>query len=265
MQYIEVIEFPGLEELKTNFPYYKQKFLDSRILAFRNVNADFALQEDITKFFGDNLGWYPNTENPNRSDYIEDHHKHMMGQSIATKDEWMLGWHIEWVEHENDSYYGATWNMTKFDCEYDTGNTCFVDMTAFYSRLSDEEKNFLDKCIVNLHTRGKDYQYSYIKKHWITDEKTLRPFLGDYGTTKLYKFNGEDPTESQIEQFNVLHKNIIKVVWEDPAIRLVHRWQKGDLLIPDLFKLAHAVTGGFGRDQRQLDGMFTKANPWHSR
>lgn len=46
---------------------------------------------------------------------------------------------------------------------------------------------------------------------------------------------------------------------------MVHQWQKGDLLIPDLFKLAHAVTGGFVQNQRQLDGMFAKANPWSFR
>jgi alpha-ketoglutarate-dependent taurine dioxygenase len=265
MQYVEVMEFPGLDSIKENISYYKQKFLDSQILAFRNAHADFAMQEEITKFFGDHLGWYPNSTNSNPSDYIEDHHKHMMGSSIAKKDEWMLGWHIEWVELENDSFRGSTWNMTKFDCEFDTGNTCFFDMTKFYNRLSDDEKDFLDKCTVKLSTKGNDFVYEYVKEHWITKEKTLRTFLGDYGTTKLFKFNGQNPTEKQIEDFAVLHGKIIKVVWEDKEPRLVHQWQKGDLLIPDLFKLAHAVHGGFGRDQRQLNGMFTKANPWGAR
>ncbi len=265
MQEIEVIEFPGFESIKENFSHYRQKFLDSKILAFRNVHADYSLQEDIIKFFGDNLGWYPNNEIPNRSDYIEDHHKHMLGPTIATKDEWMLGWHIEWVENENDSFRAGVWNMTKFDCEYDTGNTCFVDMTSLYNSLTKEEQGFLDKCVVVLDSQGRNVQYSYIKKHWITDEKTLRTFCGNYGITTLKTYDGRHFTDNELKEFERLHGKIIDNVWNNKDIRMVHRWQKGDLLIPDLFKLAHAVTGGFVQNQRQLDGMFAKANPWSLR
>lgn len=263
MQDIEVIEFPGWDSVKENFSYYKQKFLDEKILAFRNVHADFAMQQDIMHFFGDNLGWYPNSEDSSQSDYFEDHHKHMVGGRVVAKDDWMLGWHVEWVEYENDSFYGSTWNMTKFNCDYDTGNTCFYDMTDFYNRLDEETASFLDKCKVKIpKNNGPDAHYNYVKRHWITNEKSLRPHLGGYVNTDLIEFDGRIPTDLEIKQFNELHKYIVETVWKDTEFRRVHRWQKGDLLIPDLFKLAHAVTGGFGENQRRLDGMFGKQVPW---
>jgi hypothetical protein len=37
---------------------------------------------------------------------------------------------------------------------------------------------------------------------------------------------------------------------------MVHRWQQGDLIIPDMFKLAHAVTGGFKSEDREFRGIW---------
>lgn len=263
MQDVTVIEFPGMDSIKSNLDYYKQKFLDEKIIVFRNAYADFAMQQDLMHIFGDLLGWYPNSKDKSKSDYIEDHHKHMKGPTTATKDEWMLGWHIEWVEYENDSFYGSTWNMTKFDCDYDTGNTCFYDMTDLYNRLDKDETDFLDKCRVEgVKKDGNNVRFDYVKSHWITNEKTLRPHLGGYLPILLVEFDGREPLEEDNKRFIELNAKVIKTVWEDTEFRKVHRWQKGDLLIPDLFKLAHAVTGGFGENQRRLDGMFGKQKTW---
>ena len=43
---------------------------------------------------------------------------------------------------------------------------------------------------------------------------------------------------------------------------MVHKWQEGDLAVPDLYKLAHSVSGGFVENQRTLQGQFGKATPW---
>ena len=263
MRDINTIEFPGWDSVKENFPYYKQKFFDEKILAFRNVHADFAMQQDIMHFFGDNLGWYPNSSNTSQSHYFEDHHKHMNGPKIAEKDEWMLGWHVEWVEYENDPFYGATWNMTQFDCNYDTGNTCFVDMAEVYLSLGKDDAAFLDNCRVEIPKKDDvPVQFDYVKRHWLTEEKCLRTHLGGYAITTLVSVANKIPSQEEVQRFNALHDYIIDKVWNDESIRYVHRWQKGDMLIPDLFKLAHAVTGGFVQNQRRLDGMFGKKLAW---
>ena len=43
---------------------------------------------------------------------------------------------------------------------------------------------------------------------------------------------------------------------------MVLKWQQGDVAVPDLFKLAHAVSGGFIQNQRTLQGQFGKTLPW---
>jgi hypothetical protein len=43
---------------------------------------------------------------------------------------------------------------------------------------------------------------------------------------------------------------------------MVLKWKQGDLAVPDLFKLAHSVSGGFIKNQRTLRGEFAKLLPW---
>jgi hypothetical protein len=42
---------------------------------------------------------------------------------------------------------------------------------------------------------------------------------------------------------------------------MVLKWQQGDLAVPDLYKLAHSVSGGFTKNQRTLSGQFGRALP----
>ena len=42
---------------------------------------------------------------------------------------------------------------------------------------------------------------------------------------------------------------------------MVLKWQEGDLAVPDLYKLAHSVSGGFTKNQRTLFGQFGRALP----
>lgn len=262
---VKITEWSSLEHLFDNKDYYKEMFLNDKIIAFRNVNADLILQEKIMLYFGDLLGWYPNSENSNPSHYFEDHHKHMINNKNITKDELILSWHIEWVEQDHIPHYGSTWNMTKFDCNYDTGNTCFVDMAEVYNLLDQNSSQFLEKCDVFVDSFMPGHlnsPYPYIKEHWITNEKCVRPFLFDIKKTSLVLFDKKQPTENENKMFESIHKFVYDTVHNNLDIRYVHRWQKGDLLVPDLFKLAHAVTGGFKENERRLDGMFGKSQPW---
>jgi len=268
MRNVKTIEWLGLDHLIHNKNYYKEMFLNNKIIAFRNVNADVDLQKKIMIYFGDLLGWYPNSSNSNPSDYVEDHHRHMRNENVSNKNELMLGWHIEWVQNEEDPHYGATWNMTKFDCDYDTGNTCFIDAQEVYEMLDKKSIEFLKKCKVFINFPEQNFnnkKYQYIKQHWITKENCVRPFLFNPTQdqiTSLVEFDNKTPTKEDISIFDELHKKICNIVYHNEDIRYVHKWEKGDLLVPDLFKLAHSVTGGFKENQRRLDGMFGKSNAW---
>jgi len=256
MRNIEITKWNGLDHLENNKDYYKKIFLNNKIIAFRNVNADKNLQQKIMIYFGDLLGWVPNSLNPNGPDYFEDHHKQMVNRSFVEKNELMLNWHIEWVQFEENPHYGATWNMTQFDCDYDTGNTLFIDTSEIYNLLDKESAEFLDKCKVVLLYKGEKKEFNYIKDHWITGEKCVRPHMSRYGPLRLAEFDKRIPTKIEEKKFIELHHSIYENIYNNKEIVYIHRWEKGDLLVPDLFKFAHAVTGGFKENERRLDGIF---------
>ncbi len=278
MRLVNTTEFTSIEEIKSNPEKYKDIFLKDKIIVFRNANLNKEQQTNLMEFFGDTLGWYPNSLDHSPSDYIEDHHKHMVNGYYATKDQLMLNWHIEHVENENDSFHGATWRMEKFNCPEDSGHTYFMDMTEMYSRLNKEDQEFLDKCTTYITVTEATYDtnnnqtlkqvkqsFKTVNTHPITGEKTLRVHLASPHPefTYLKYFDGREPNDSETQNFMRLIKWICNEVWTNEDIRMVHKWKEGDLAVPDLYKLAHSVSGGFIENQRTLQGQFGKAKPWH--
>jgi alpha-ketoglutarate-dependent taurine dioxygenase len=274
---VNTIEFTSIDEIKSNPDKYKELYLRDKIIVFRNANLNKEQQTELMEFFGDILGWYPNSTNNRPSDYIEDHHKHMVGGRYAGKDELMLNWHTEHVQNEEDSFYGATWRMEKFECPEDSGHTYFVDMTKMFNDLSIEDQEFIEKCISEVTVSESTYDaegkqtikeskktFKAVGLHPITGEKTLRIFLGSPipTATRLSKFDGRDPNQDEQRKHMEILNKACKDVWYNLEIRMVHKWQQGDLAVPDLYKLAHAVSGGFTENQRTLSGQFGKANPW---
>jgi alpha-ketoglutarate-dependent taurine dioxygenase len=263
MRKVNTIEFPGYEELKNNFNAYKDIFLNDQIIAFRNANLDIENQIKIINLFGDNFNLQQNSSNTNFSEYIEDHHKHMNEENVEDKNKIMLGWHQEHVEDKECIFAIGVWNMELFRCEPDAGKTYFIDMSKVYNSFSSIDKEFLNSCVASIENNWEienpntqDAVYPLVLNHWITNEKTIRTFYGTGEKPNLYSVNGETPTKLEIDKFNFLHDEIYNKVWLDNDIKIEHMWQEGDLLIPDLFKLAHAVTGGFNENERRLKGIF---------
>ena len=270
---ISPVDFISIEEIKSNPDKYKDIYLKDKIIVFRNAHLKKDEQAKLMIFFGDLLGWYPNSINPSMLDYTEDHHRHMKDDRTVSKDELMLSWHIEHVQNEEDSHHGATWRMEKFQCSDDSGHTYFVDMTKIFQDLSKEYQDFLSKCVNKVDTTEfrpghepvkivKDFDC--VKVHPITGEKTIRVSLSsaDGRLNSLSKFDGRDPNKEEINKHTELISWICNEVWTNKDIRMVLKWKEGDLAVPDLFKLAHSVSGGFTKNQRILQGKFGKALPW---
>jgi alpha-ketoglutarate-dependent taurine dioxygenase len=72
----------------------------------------------------------------------------------------------------------------------------------------------------------------------------------------LVSYKNEAPSQESLDYFKSLIRKIEKIIMENEDIRIVHNWQQGDLVIPDLFKLAHAVTGGFKPEDREFRGIW---------
>jgi alpha-ketoglutarate-dependent taurine dioxygenase len=187
----------------------------------------------------------------------------MNEENVEDKNKIMLGWHQEHVEDKECIFAIGVWNMELFRCEPDAGKTYFIDMSKVYNSFSSIDKEFLNSCVASIENNWEienqniqDAVYPLVLNHWITNEKTIRTFYGTGEKPNLYSVNGETPTKLEIDKFNFLHDEIYNKVWLDNDIKIEHMWQEGDLLIPDLFKLAHAVTGGFNENERRLKGIF---------
>jgi alpha-ketoglutarate-dependent taurine dioxygenase len=273
---VNKIDFISIDEIKSNPEKYKEIYLRDKIIVFRNANLTKEEQKDLMIFFGDTLNWYPNSKNPYAPDYIEDHHKHMLVGKDVGKDELMLAWHIEHVQDEENSHHGATWRMEKFDCPADSGHTYFVDMTKMFKDLNKKDQDFLSKCINKLETVTHTYvgeektdvtiskDFSCVNFHPITGEKTVRIWLFAQHSTScsLSKIDNREPNEEEKARHKDLTQWIRNQVWENKDIRMVLKWEEGDLAVPDLYKLAHSVSGGFTKNQRTLSGQFGRALPF---
>jgi alpha-ketoglutarate-dependent taurine dioxygenase len=272
---VNKVDFISIEEIKSNPDKYKEIYLRDKIIVFRNANLTKEQQSDLMVFFGDLLNWYPNSKDPYIADYIEDHHKHMPTQGYVGKDELMLAWHTEHVENEENSHHGATWRMEKFDCPADSGHTYFVDMAKMFEDLNKEDQDFLSRCINKLETVESKYvgeerldviiskDFSCVNYHPITKEKTVRLWLFSQNLQclSLYKIDDREPNEEERTRHKNLTQWICNQVWKNEDIRMVLKWQEGDLAVPDLYKLAHSVSGGFTKNQRTLSGQFGRALP----
>jgi alpha-ketoglutarate-dependent taurine dioxygenase len=265
---IQTIEYPGKQEIFNNFDKYKKIFLEDGVIPFRNAFCDREDQEEIIKFFGDQLGWWPNSTLSINSNYEETHERHMHEKNIGEKDSLMLDWHLEHVHLKEDIYVGASWCMNLFKCAPDAGKTYFFNMLKFYRSLPKEDKDFLKKSeakIANYWSRvaqsgsqPEEETYALVQKHWLHNEDTLRLFVGSLNDTKLYKFNGNMPTKEQEEKFIKILTDIIDFIKHGDEFKMVHFWEEGDMLVSDMFVMAHAVSGGFSQGQRRLDGIFAK-------
>ena len=145
-----------------------------------------------------------------------------------------------------------------------------------FKSLSEEDQTFLSKCINKLDTvefrdDGKDIaeikvskEFDCIKIHPMTGEKTVRLslFAENGQLNNLSKFDGREPSKEESDKYRNLISWICKEVWTNQDIRMVLKWKQGDLAVPDLFKLAHSVSGGFTKNQRTLQGQFGKLMPW---
>lgn len=270
---VNKVDFISIEEIKSNPDKYKEIYLRDKIIVFRNANLTKEQQSDLMVFFGDLLNWYPNSKDPYIEDYIEDHHKHMPTQGYVSKDELMLSWHTEHVENEENSHHGATWRMEKFDCPADSGHTYFVDMAKMFEDLNKEDQDFLSRCINKLETVESRYvgeekldvviskDFSCVNYHPITKEKTVRLWLFSQNLQclSLCKIDDREPNEEERTRHKNLTQWICNQVWENEDIRMVLKWEEGDLAVPDLYKLAHSVSGGFTKNQRILSGQFGRA------
>ena len=106
--------------------------------------------------------------------------------------------------------------------------------------------------------------FPLVSKHWITGNPVFRITIrkNKISLNTLKFVDGKKPTGLQQKLFKEIFAWFGDYVYDNKKERIVHEWKQGDLLIADIFKLAHAVTGGFKPEEREFIGMWGYKEPF---
>lgn len=260
---VPILTYKTKEELYNDFDRVKATYVANKIVSIRGLSFSEPEQEKLTRDLGDVIGWFPNNLSPNIINKYTESHSQNTRMSGSDGKKVILDWHIEHVDY--DAYcplVAGLWNMWKFNCEPGTGLTYFVDTTKVYALLDESEKQFLlDSEISWTDSYGFGPHYGVAAvPHWLTSEPTIRVEITLHVKTTLHSYKGSSPSEADVDTFNTIHGKIMNIIENNLDLRHVYEWQQGDILIPDLFSMAHAVTGGFDPKDRSFTGhwLFSK-------
>ena len=254
------IDFTSIEKIKQNINLYKEKFIKDSVIIFRNANLNHEQHVEINKIFGQSLGWKNfGQEGKQVPNYTEDHSR--LSDVLTSKNnDILVSWHIEHV-YAAEPIVSASWNMTTFTTDTENGKTYFVDSEKLYKEIPDDWKYLLSRSIVS----GKDFgpdqifdDYDPVKNHWISGNPVirLRLYKKNSSPNTLVSIDKRVPTVHEQKTFQDICDWFNNQVSDNEDIRLVHKWKQGDLVINDMFKLAHAVTGGFDPLHRKFTGIW---------
>lgn len=254
------IEFTSTDEIVDNTQYYKELFLKEKVLVFRNANLSNSDHQDFHDKLREKFGWHTKkirsyTENHKRLIDIPNNRFKVGNNEI------MLQWHVEHPYYINPIVI-ATWNMHKFNIDSENGKTYFVDTELLFSRLSNYDQEFMKKWITEepvSEQHGIKQENEVIGYHWINNNPVIR--ISNIGWpnenfSQLKFVDDKNPTEEECLEYIRIMKWIRNEILKNEDIRIVHRWKQGDLLIPDMYKLCHAVTGGFDPADREFTGIW---------
>ena len=273
---IETIEIDSFDSLTSNFANYLDTFKKNAIVVFRGYRFSRDEQLLVTRIFGDEMNWYPNSSSDPGLywSYEEDHSQTMdrYGKYSIKKDELFLPWHLEHMGHINPAI-GATWNMEKFTCDKELGNTLFINISDLYDLFNEEETSFLKKCKVAARygwaADEKENQkeaalHDAVEMYAPSGRYSLRLnaiFKYDRETFYLHSFDGREPSADEDSLFMELALRFTENLQNNEELQQVHKWQENDLIVVDLFLMAHAVFGGFKSSDRFFHGYWAHRNP----
>ena len=268
---IPTIPVDSFESLLQGLPEHIELFKKQGIVIFRGFKFSRERQLEVTRLFGDHVNWYPNSTIPFEQcwPYEENHLRTMdaLNKHGIPKDELFLPWHIEHMGHRNPAI-GATWNMEKFSCDGDKGNTLFVNISDVYDLFSEEEVSFLKKCKIaafysweqlDIDEQGEPSLHDAVEMYETSGRCALRLnalFKYDRESFYLHTFDNREPSDEENSRFEKLCWKFTENVQENEDLHQFHAWQENDLIVVDLFLMAHAVLGGFKPSERSFYGLW---------
>lgn len=256
--------FSSSQEAIASVDRITETFKKNGVLVLKGHSYTTEEQVSLVRAVGDILNWNVCSdaaqEVVDSSIYPGGHSEDENRPYNLTKDQYVLDWHIEQVYYLHPILAGI-WNMTKFDTDKENGNTRFVDSIEIFKSYSEEEQDFLAKSIVKWDKQSPletgPYYTNVVELHPISGEPVLRVET-DQGCIlypELYALDGKEATEEQKIKFSELQDRLKAVLINDESLRYSQKWEQGDLLFVDLFRMYHAVMGGFNFGERAFTGI----------
>ena len=228
---------------------YCDDFIKNGFLLFKKINLSEKQQVNFIENFGKKLNW--DLYDIFKNQYIENHARVMDFKQIPS-NEYIISWHVERLDLK-DPIIAATWNMINFKCNNENGQTHFIDTEEIYKRMPKEWKEFLSKSTEKINS-GENI-IDCVQPHWFTKNPVLRINLQNLDLLdSLHKVNNVDASDEQKIYFNEIRSFYFNQILYDKDIKIFHKWDQGDFLLVDLFKMAHNVTGGFSSKDRKFIG-----------
>lgn len=250
-----------------------EAFNSSGLVVLRNSKVDEHNQKEISVMLGDIYNWTPCSRQKTFYIYKEDHSltfnekmsNQPTGEELFDKNIF-VNWHLEHV-HRRPMYVGALWLMVKFLCNKDSGMTGFVDACEIVEHIDSSEIEFLEHSEIIYSESNLLYDavqrnigstvmncVPAIEINKNNGAKMLRitpAFNGEH----LYRFDDQRPSVHDLNKFNSIKMKVCRLIWTSKNLQFWWKWQVGDLLIVDLSRMYHAVSGGFVIGERELVGI----------
>lgn len=261
---VHVLEVTSVRDAIAAIDDILEIFKSKGLLVLRGASFSTEDQLSLATALGNTLSWnvYSDANDAvfNTSTYDGGHSDRTDREYVEGPDEYVLDWHIEQVYYVHPILAGI-WNMNTFTAPSGSGDTRFVDAIEAYSLYSEEDRDFLSKSIVKWdkptpHGSGPFFT-KVVDNHPITGAPQLRVETdrGSYMMPKLALLDGVEPSEQDIARLDYLLQVLKDNLNNNLDIRYSQHWQEGDILIVDLFRMYHAVMGGFKYGQRKFTGI----------
>lgn len=226
-------------------------------------------------------------------DYLQDHDKRISvakQNNNNSSAESLIEWHLEGVSKKHPQR-AALWHMTNFKTSPLNGQTGFVDMQALLGKVPEIWSTMLKNAdIIHLpnwqHPPASDEEYKRVfedkvargeRKIWTEDgdvfvasfarkavetnpatgEDTLRvcPCQAQWGVQDhLLLVDGRIPTDDEQNKFEQFLEWLRYEIIENDENQIWWQWNEGDLILTDLFRMAHGVNGGYNEGERNFHG-----------
>lgn len=247
-----------------------EAYKENGVVLVRGHNFSEEEHKELARLLGDGLNWHINSKvNDADMDRFFIHGGHSDNPDREYNNgvsDYVLDWHIEQVFYKCPPLAGI-WCMKEITSPPGSGNTLFADSKEIYESLSDWEKEFLSGAVVSWDKPANNHVGPFytkaVDKHPLTSVPIIRVETdqGCYVMPALHSLYNKPATIEESARFDEIMAGIKTKLKTDDGLRYVQQWQPGDIIIVDLFRMYHAVFGGFSYNERRMDLIVAKPFP----